>query len=531
MRVGGEKLVGPALPGGGDHVTCAPVRPYTPERESVWMLSRASVSFCSSGPILPQVDLTERQHAKAQPHPPSGSKHKHRHSEVMSNPVYPYHHGEHMLHYYRWTSPPGVIKILSIIIIILCVAVFACVASTLAWDYDMSLMGGGGGLIPGYGSSYGGSYGGSYGSSYGGSYGGYGTSMGGGSYGYGGMQMDPKAGKGFIIGISAITFIAVLIIFVIVISRQRTSRSPQFYLVAIIISAILALLMLIATIVYIVAVNPMAQSSGSMMYNQVYQMCAQYQTQSQAQGIFINQYLYHYCVVEPQEAVAIVLGFLIFIGLIILLVFAVRTRSQIRYWGMDRVLWEEPTKTGFHNSIGEWINNVSEGPQVLVDAPNDRVGGSRDHLDQMDYTKPLYLPGDSDISSSVGGLKSRLKDYDPGMDSGDELEEEDFSVLFPKILDEQERLTYKREFDRDHLEYKNLQADLEEINRDLADLDRELDRLPESSPQFLDAMSEHTRLRNLKKTPQYQMKKRRCRFLRSKLSHIKKQIGEYDSRP
>lgn len=52
-------------------------------------------------------------------------------------------------------------------------------------------------------------------------------------------------------------------------------------------------------------------------------------------------------------------------------------------------------------------------------------------------------------------------------------------------MDEQERLTYRKEFDHDHLEYKNLQAELDGINRDLADLDRELARLPEGSPQFL----------------------------------------------
>lgn len=203
-----------------------------------------------------------------------------------------------MLHFYRWTSPPGVMKILCIIIIVMCVAMFACVASTLAWDYDMSLMGlgGGTGLLPGYG---GGSYGSSYGSSsFGGS---YGSSLGGGSYGYGGTQMDPKAGKGFIIAIAAITFIAVLIIFVLVVSRQNAARSSTFYLATIIICAILAFLMVIATIVYLVAVNPTAQSTGSMYYSQIRQLCAQYQNQNQAQGIFLNQYLYHYCVVEPQE--------------------------------------------------------------------------------------------------------------------------------------------------------------------------------------------------------------------------------------
>lgn len=216
----------------------------------------------------------------------------------MSNPAFSYYPGE-MLHFYKWTSPPGVMKILCIIIIIMCVAVFACVASTLAWDYDMSLMGmgGGAGMLPGYGGSYGGSYSGSYGGTYGGSYG----SVGSGSYGYGGMQMDPRAGKGFIIAIAAITFIAVLIIFVLVVSRQNTARSSKFYLATIIICAILAFLMIIATIVYLVAVNPTAQSTGSMYYSQIRQLCAQYQTQTQAQGIFLNQYLYHYCVVEPQE--------------------------------------------------------------------------------------------------------------------------------------------------------------------------------------------------------------------------------------
>lgn len=224
----------------------------------------------------------------------------------MSNPAFTHYSGDQMLHFYRWTSPPGVMKILCIIIIVMCVAVFACVASTLAWDYDMSLMGlgGGTGLLPGYGGSYGGSFGGSYGGSYGG--GGYGGGYGGGTggggyYGYGGAQMDPRAGKGFIIAIAAITFIAVLIIFVLVVSRQSTARSARFYLATIIICAILAFLMIIATIVYLVAVNPTAQSTGSIYYNQVRQLCAQYQTQTQAQGIFLNQYLYHYCVVEPQE--------------------------------------------------------------------------------------------------------------------------------------------------------------------------------------------------------------------------------------
>lgn len=61
--------------------------------------------------------------------------------------------------------------------------------------------------------------------------------------------------------------------------------------------------------------------------------------------------------------------------------------------------------------------------------------------------------------------------------------------MFPSLVNEQERLTYKREFDRDHQEYKSLQAELDNINQKLADLDRELDRHPEGGPQFLVSMS------------------------------------------
>ncbi|XP_017296232.1 occludin b [Kryptolebias marmoratus] len=475
-------------------------------------------------------------------YPASGSKYKHRHSEALSNPAFSYYQRDKMLHFYRWTSPPGVMKIMCIIIIIMCVAVFACVASTLAWDYDASVMGGlGGGLLPGYGSSYGGSYPGSYG---GGSYssGSYGGAFGSGSYGsglggtygngYGGTQIDQISGKGFIIAIAALTFIAVLVIFILVISRQNAARSHKFYLAAIIICAILAFLMIIATIVYLVAVNPMAQNSGSLMYNQVIQLCAQYQNQPQAQGIFINQYLYHYCVVEPQEAIAIVLGFLVFVALIILLVFAVKTRGLLRRWGPERVLWDEVKviESGLQNSVGEWVSKVSGQPEPMLNDYNDQVGGSREYLDQPNNNKPLYLPGSSDISSYVDGVNPRLKDYDPGVESGDDLDDEDFSVLFPSIVDEHERLSYKREFDRDHVEYKNLQAELDDINQDLADVEGDLDRLSEGSPQFLDALNEYTKLKNLKKSSDYQVKKKRCKYLRSKLSHIKKMISEYDRR-
>ncbi|MBN3324169.1 OCLN protein, partial [Atractosteus spatula] len=254
----------------------------------------------------------------------------------MSQPTYSYSYPDgEFLHFYKWNSPPGIIKIMAIIIVILCVVVFACVASTLVWDTEMGLTG-----FSGMGM---GSYGGNFGS--GGSYGGFGGSYGsGGASGYGdigGNYLDPRASKGFIIAIAAIGFLAALVIFILVISRQEVSKSRRFYLAVIIIAAILCVLMFIATIIYLVGVNPAAQTSGSIYYNQVIALCSQYQGNSvPASGIFISQYLYHYCVVEPQEVIAIVCGILVAIALIILLVYAVKTRNMLNRYGRNRVLWD-----------------------------------------------------------------------------------------------------------------------------------------------------------------------------------------------
>lgn len=222
-------------------------------------------------------------------------------SNAPPQPAYSYYPDDEFQHFYRWASPPGILKIMSIIVIVMSVAIFACVASTLAWD-SQGALGGFGGLGYGAGGTYGGggygggTYGGGYGSFGGGAYGA------GNNYGYGGIggnYNDPRSGKGFMIAMAAFTFIFGLVVFIIIVSHQSISQGRKFYLAVLILCAILALLMLIASIVYLVAVNPMAQS-GSVYGSQIAGLCAQYQ-RPQPSGMFVNQYLYHYCVVEPQE--------------------------------------------------------------------------------------------------------------------------------------------------------------------------------------------------------------------------------------
>uniref|UniRef100_A0AAV2IV80 Occludin n=1 Tax=Knipowitschia caucasica TaxID=637954 RepID=A0AAV2IV80_KNICA len=446
-------------------------------------------------------------------------------SETADGPpqtAYSYYPDDEFQHFYRWTSPPGIIKIMSIICIVLCVATFACVASTLAYDSQGALggfgYGGGGGY--GGGSYGGGGYGGGGygGGGFGG--GGFGGGYGAGSnYGYGsigGNYNDPRTGKGFIIAMAAFVFIYCLIIFIIIVSHQSLSQSRRFYLAVIIISAFFALLMLVASIVYLVAVNPMSQSYSSAYGSQIAGLCAQYQ-QPQLSGVFVNQYLYHYCVVEPQEAIAIVFGFLMAIALIIILVFALKTRQKIYHYGKSNILWKKVKvvdEMAPPQDVEAWVNNVSAVPnEIPISDYPDKLRSSRSHLDDdsSDYDKPPYnytpqpaveeaLPlnaavpySHSEADSSVvpsskrrAGHPRRMDGYDTDYgSSGDELDDDDFSTEFPPIRDDQERTNYKREFDRDHLEYKDLQAELDTVNKNLSDVDRELDHLEEGSAQYL----------------------------------------------
>lgn len=193
-------------------------------------------------------------------------------------------------HFYKWTSPPGIIKIMEGAIVVLCLGIFACVASTLVWDMQ-------------YGMGYGGTYGLGSGYSHG-MYGSYGNYYGSGYYG-GYNYVSPYSAKSAMIAMAAINFIVALAIFVATFSKARTIRSRKFYLAVLVSSVILAVLQGIINIVYIVGVNPMAQSTANSLYNPMLMMCQSLYGNS-VTGMgggfpLYNQYLYHYCFVDPQE--------------------------------------------------------------------------------------------------------------------------------------------------------------------------------------------------------------------------------------
>ncbi|XP_043371022.1 occludin-like isoform X2 [Dermochelys coriacea] len=422
---------------------------------------------------------------------------------MYSQPAYSYYPEDEVQHFYRWTSPPGIVKIMSVLIIVMCVGIFACVASTLPWDlefYGSSSLGSGVGY-PAYG-GFGGSYG--YGSGYG-----YG-----GAYGIGGNYIEPRAAKGFILAMSAFCFIAGMAIFITSVTNSSMSRTRRYYLTVIIVSAILGFLVFIASIVYVMAVNPTAQASGSVFYSQLIALCSQYSASTNT-GIFVNQYLYHYCVVEPQEV------------------------KNVNAEPAKVADCPDQVASSMVYSVSEKVNEN----RVYTDTTYRAMPESEvvvplvKALTQSNYTGNSSYDGSAKEAPQKrrAGRRKRTNsdnydaDYTTGGESCDELEE-DWDREYPPITTDQQRQAYKQDFDSGLQEYKSLQAALDEVNKTLSRLDKELDDYSEDSEEYKIAAEQYNRTKAIKASADYKNKKAQCKKLKSKLSHIKRMVSDYDSR-
>ncbi|XP_019730784.1 occludin [Hippocampus comes] len=487
-------------------------------------------------------------------------------------------------HFYKWLSPPGIVKAMMAFVIVMCLAIFSCVASTLMWDMQYA-NGMGLGMGYGYGSGYGGGYGGgSYGSGYGGfgSYGGYGS--------YQGSYISPYSAKTAMIAMAAINFIGALAFFIASFSKASAIRSRKYFLAVLIASIIMAILQGIINIVYIFGVNPMAQGTSNVIYNPMLMMCQSlYQTgYSQMGGVggfpLYNQYLYHYCFVDPQEGVAMVCGFLMVIALAVAAFYASKTRGKIWRYGKPNIFWDEPLiggKATEGRDVEEWVNNVEENRSVQ-DAPtllvSEKGGGllnasansvisyppakldsgsfNGDTYDNNEYSeRTLYRASEalshgrtsSSPSEETGGgrkpsanrAKRRRRnpdmdesqyetEYTTGAETGNELDTDEWESVYPDITSDEQRHNYKSEFDADLREYKRMCADMDDINDQINKLSRQLDTLDENSVNYQGVAEEYNHLKDFKRTPEYQSKKKECRRLRHKLFHIKRMVKNYD---
>uniref|UniRef100_S4RDH4 Occludin n=1 Tax=Petromyzon marinus TaxID=7757 RepID=S4RDH4_PETMA len=453
---------------------------------------------------------------------------------------------EDIIDFKSWRSPPRLVRIFHILVLILSAGIFACVASTLPWDVNYAIGGNIGGNYPLYGQS---------------------------NYGHFGMYhmfAFARGAQGFMMAMAAIILLIVGILFLLSLSKSQSMRSQKFYLTIIIVNSFLAILDLIATIVYTVAVNPSTQTAGSSSYHQVISLCRAYYVPA-ATGLYIDPFLYHFCIMDPQEAVAVACGFVSMIFLIVASVYAFKTRSKMWKYGKDFIAWDND----YGKNIEKWLKPGEPNTAKQPAPPNGNSSRSDNcyafSLSQFDVTGVLlyaercvkgrcfpecihiinltsptshshYLSNDLRKQAIKRAQQKRKTqriqrygteaslyetDYTTEPESSPE-EENELMRLYPSIASSTTRQSYRQQFESDMSEYRSLHAELRGISQRLEQLNAELDRLPEDSAQYQNVAEEYNKIKDVKRGQQYQEKKRLCRELKVRLSHIKRAVEAYD---
>uniref|UniRef100_A0A8C1S2J6 Occludin n=1 Tax=Cyprinus carpio TaxID=7962 RepID=A0A8C1S2J6_CYPCA len=464
-------------------------------------------------------------------------------------------------HFYRWFSPPGIVKTMEGLTALLCFVIFACVASTLVWD------------MHGYEGSIGAFVAGS---------GGYGMGSGyyGGTYGYQSSYMTPYSAKSAMISMAALNFVVSLAILVVSFSKTWCVHGKTFYLTVFVVDVVLAILQCIIDIIFVIGVNPMAQSSQSIMYNPILMMCqTSLGTPSISAGVgtgfpgvyqSFNRYLYHYCFMDPEEAVALVCGLFVMIALVVAAYFAYKTRSKIWRHGKPNIYWEEPPILRIDRSQNSqnWRSTQYTPTMVLSEKASPHLKAENSFTSYNEGTVSVYSEGayksnvysenangcspeplyqsrwmssntveEVEVQSSSVEEKPETYEaedvlcetgYITGGDSATELNTYELEDSHSEITTDEERRQYKKQFDISLTEYKNLCAEMDDISDQMNKLSRELDTLHEESTKFQAVADEYNRLKDLKRSPEYQAMKLRCKKLRQELCHIKQLVKNYD---
>ncbi|CAL8289301.1 unnamed protein product [Gadus morhua 'NCC'] len=179
------------------------------------------------------------------------------------------------------------------------------------------------------------------------------------------------------------------------------------------------------------------------------------------------------------------------------------------------------------------------GPAPAPQGPQDRAAPKKRGRSRLgEQEKVRSGDGERTGGSNPGELKtkgtSECKDTDGACrDSGvlrDAAPMTDYLSAYTVILDQQQRLRYKQDFNQEYQEYRGLHARIDDLTRQFMRLNTQLRQRSHGS-------REHKTIRNqilqqyrtIKKfNPNYNQDRIRCEYLHDKLAHIKKLISVYD---
>uniref|UniRef100_A0A8C1KM63 RNA polymerase II elongation factor ELL-like n=1 Tax=Cyprinus carpio TaxID=7962 RepID=A0A8C1KM63_CYPCA len=106
----------------------------------------------------------------------------------------------------------------------------------------------------------------------------------------------------------------------------------------------------------------------------------------------------------------------------------------------------------------------------------------------------------------------------------------DYLLKYTVISSQEQRQSYKNDFNSEYSEYRGLHARIESITRQFTILDSQLKQLQQGTDKYKtihnQILEEYRKIK--KANPNYSQEKNRCEYLHNKLAHIKKLIAEYD---
>uniref|UniRef100_A0AAY5EBU7 OCEL domain-containing protein n=1 Tax=Electrophorus electricus TaxID=8005 RepID=A0AAY5EBU7_ELEEL len=104
----------------------------------------------------------------------------------------------------------------------------------------------------------------------------------------------------------------------------------------------------------------------------------------------------------------------------------------------------------------------------------------------------------------------------------------DYLLKYTAICSQEQRQSYKNDFNAEYSEYRGLHARIEGITRQFTVLDTELKQLQQGTDKYKETI--HRCFLFPQTNPDYSQERNRCEYLHNKLAHIKKLIAEYDQK-
>ncbi|KAM4707720.1 RNA polymerase II elongation factor ELL2 [Discoglossus pictus] len=150
-------------------------------------------------------------------------------------------------------------------------------------------------------------------------------------------------------------------------------------------------------------------------------------------------------------------------------------------------------------------------------------------------TKPLHSKKEAIVKldkSPSPDTKKEAEEICTASDPSSTTELPDYVVKYTVIVSNEQRQSYKVDFNSEYDEYRKLHARVEKVNRKFSQLDAHRKRLSPGSKAYKVVHEEVLQeYRKFKETsPNYYEEKYRCEYLHKKLAHIKRLIGDFDQR-